>query len=165
MRQMGMTLFEMSNTAKQLYELLEAGEIDEAILNDTLESIGAADKLKDYMEVISSFEHEIAAYDAEIARMKENKRVLERRIDYMRSKVADFMLATGQKSAQAGTWKLSMRETKSVEIENPDLIPLNFMREVPAKLEPDKKQILAALKSGEQVSGASLKIGHIVTAK
>lgn len=43
----GMSLFEMSNTAKQLYELLESGDIDEQILLDTMESIGASAKLEE----------------------------------------------------------------------------------------------------------------------
>lgn len=161
----GMTLFEMSNTAKQLYELLESGDIDESILLDTMESIGASAKLEDYVHVCKSFEAEIAMYDTEIKRLQENKRILQNRIEYMKDKMVEYMQATGQKTANAGTFKLTMRENKSCEIENIDLIPLQFMREIPAKYEPDKNAIKKALKDGEQVSGATLKTSYSVTAK
>ena len=161
----GMTLFEMSSTAKQLYELLESGDIDEQILLDTMESIGASAKLEDYVHVTKSFEAEIAMYDAEIKRLTENKRILQNRIEYMKSKMIEFMQATGQKTANAGTFKLTMRENKSCEVENIDLIPMEYMREIPAKLEPDKKAMLTALKNGEKISGASLKTSYSVTAK
>ena len=162
---MSMTLYEMSQTAKQLYELLEAGEIDEAILADTMESIGASEKLQDYVYVLKSFEAEVSMIDAEMARLKENKRILESRIDFLKGKVIDFMQATNQKSANAGTFKLTMRENKSCEIEDEALIPLTYMREIPAKLEPDKREILKSLKDGEKVAGASLKTSYSVTVK
>ena len=160
-----MTLYQMSETARQLYELLESGDIDNQILLDTMESIGASAKLEDYVHVTKSFEAEITMYDAEIKRLTENKRLLQNRIEYMKDKMVEYMQATGQKTANAGTFKLTMRENKSCEIENIDLIPLKFMREIPAKFEPDKNAIKAALKSGEQVSGASLKTSYSVTAK
>lgn len=160
-----MKLYEMSNAAKQLYELLESGDIDEQILLDTMESIGASAKLEDYVYVTKTFEAEITMYDAEIKRLTENKRILQNRIEYMKQKMIEFMHATGQKTANAGTFKLAMRENKSCEIENIDLIPLEYMREIPAKLEPDKKAMLAALKNGEKISGASLKTSYSVTAK
>lgn len=160
-----MKLFEMSNTAKQLYELLESGDIDEQILLDTMESIGASAKLEDYVHVTKSFEAEITMYDAEIKRLTENKRLLQNRIEYMKAKIVEYMQATGQKTANAGTFKVTMRESKSCEVENIDLIPLQYMREIPAKFEPDKAAMLKALKSGEHISGAKLKIGYSVTAK
>lgn len=162
---MSMALYEMSAAAHELYELLESGEIDEQVLLDTMESIGAAEKLEDYVYVLKSMEAEMSMYDTEITRLKENKRVLENRTEYLKSKIVEYMQASGQKTANAGTFKLTMRENKSCEIENIDLIPLEYMREIPAKFEPDKNAIKAALKSGEQVSGASLKTNYSVTAK
>lgn len=162
---MAMTLFQMSDTARQLHELLESGDIDEQVLLDTMESIGAGEKLEDYVYVMKSMEAEMSMYDTEITRLKENKRVLENRTEYLKSKIIEYMQATGQKTANSGTFKLTMRENKSCEITNESEIPLEFLREVPAKYEPDKKALLAALKNGEKISGASLKTSYSVTAK
>ena len=104
-------------------------------------------------------------YDAEIKRLSENKRILQNRIEYMKDKMVEYMQATGQKTANAGTFKLTMRENKSCEVENIDLIPMEYMREIPAKLEPDKKQMLKDMKDGKRIDGASLKTSYSVTAK
>lgn len=162
---MAMTLFQMSDTARQLHELLESGDIDEQVLLDTMESIGAAEKLEDYVYVLKSMEAEMSMYDTEITRLKENKRVLENRTEYLKSKIIEYMQASGQKSANAGTFKLTMRESKSCEITDADAIPLEYMREIPAKLEPDKKQMLKDMKDGKRIDGASLKTSYSVTAK
>jgi hypothetical protein len=104
-------------------------------------------------------------YDTEITRLKENKRVLENRTEYLKAKIIEYMQASGQKSANAGTFKLTMRESKSCEITDADAIPFEYMREIPAKLEPDKKQILKDMKDGKRIDGASLKTSYSVTAK
>lgn len=160
-----MTLYEMSEAAKQLYNLLEAGEIDEQTVSDTMESIGADEKLESYIYVQKSLEAEIAAFKAEIDRMTDRKRSLEKQVERLKQAQIDFMTATGQKKANAGTFSLSIRETKSCEIIDESAIPREYLREIPAKYEPDKKMMLAALKNGETISGASLKTSYSVTAK
>lgn len=162
---MSMTLYRMTAAARELYELLESGEIDEQTVNDTLESIGTSEKLQDYVHVLKSFEAEMTMYDAEIARLKENKRVLENRSAYLKDRILDYMKSTGQKSANAGTFKLTMRENKSCEITNESEIPLEYLREIPAKYEPDKNALKAALKSGKEIPGCTLKTSYSVTVK
>ena len=162
---MSMTLFQMSDTARQLQQLIESGDIDEAVLLDTMEAIGASAKLEDYVYVLKDFEAQIQMHDAEITRLKENKRILENRVEYMKSKIIEYMQASGQKSANAGTFKLTMRESKSCEIEDESMIPLEYMREIPAKLEPDKKALLKDMKDGKRIDGASLKTSCSVTVK
>ena len=160
-----MTLYQMSEAARDLYALLENGEIDEAILNDTLEAIGASEKLESYINVQKSFEAEIAMFDAEIKRLAENKRILENRVEFLKSKVVEFMQATGQKSANAGTFKLTMRENKSCEITDESMIPAEYMTVIPESKKPDKRAMLAALKDGAEIAGAQLKTSYSVTAK
>lgn len=162
---MGMSLYQMSDTARQLQSLLESGEIDEAVLLDTMEAIGASQKLEDYVYVLKDFEAQIQMHDAEITRLKENKRILENRVEYLKEKVCDYMKASGQKSANAGTFKLTMRESKSCEIVDESMIPLSYMREIPAKLEPDKKKMLKDMKDGKRIEGADLKTSYSVTVK
>lgn len=161
----GMSLFEMSQTAKQLYELLEAGEIDEQILTDTLESIGASEKLESYVHVQRQIESEIAAFDAEIKRMQDKKKMLENRVERLKQATKDFMLVTNQKKASAGLFTLSLRENKSCEILDASKIPVEYLRQIPATTEPDKKSMLAALKEGKQIEGASLKTSYSVSIK
>ena len=160
-----MTLYEMSEAARQLYNLLEAGEIDEQTVTDTMESIGASEKLESYIHVQRQIESEIAAFDAEIDRMTERKNSLKKQVERLKSATVDFMRATNQKKATAGTFTLTVRENKSCEIIDAAKIPNEYLRQIPAKTEPDKKAMLAALKDGAEIAGAQLKTSYSVTAK
>ncbi len=44
-----MNIYEMTQQAEALYELLCLGEIDEQTFNDTLEAIGTDDKVNTYL--------------------------------------------------------------------------------------------------------------------
>jgi hypothetical protein len=160
-----MTLYEMSDTARQLYALLDAGEIDEQTVLDTMESIGAAEKLESYVFIQKQLEAEIAAFKAEIERMTERKRSLEANVERMKRAQIDYMQATGQRSASAGTFKLTLRDNKSVAVDDESLIPREFMVEKPATYQPDKKAIMAALKDGKTVAGAHIETSTTVTAR
>lgn len=160
-----MTLYEMSDAAKHLYELLATGEIDEQTVLDTMESIGASEKLESYVYVQKQLEAEISAFEKEIDRMIDRKAVLENRVKRLKQAQVDFMQATGQKSANAGTFRLSLRRNASVNIEDEGIIPMRYMVEIPATMRPDKKQMLADMKDGKTIPGASVKISYSVTAK
>ena len=160
-----MTLYEMSEAARTLYEMLEQGEIDEQTVNDTMESIGASEKLESYVYVQKQLESEIAAFKAEIDRMTDRVHSLQRHVDRMKRAQVDYMQATGQKSANAGLFKLSLRRNTSCEIMDEALIPMEYMIEVPAEFKADKKAMLAALRNGEKIAGASLKESYSVIAK
>lgn len=160
-----MTLYEMSEAARQLYDLLEAGEIDEQTVTDTMESICASEKLESYIHVQRQIESEIAAFDAEIDRMTERKNSLKKQVERLKSATVDFMRATGQKSANAGTFKLTMRENKSCEITDESMIPAEYMTIIPESKKPDKRAMLAALKDGAEIAGTQLKTSYSVTAK
>lgn len=160
-----MTLYEMSAAAMQLYELLEAGEIDEKTVEDTMESIGASEKLESYVYVQAQLEAEIGAYKAEIDRMTERKKSLEAQVERLKNAQIAYMQATGQKSANAGTFKLTLRANKSVEITDESAIPDEYLTFIPASTRPDKKTMLAAMKNGAEIAGASLKTSYSVTAK
>lgn len=160
-----MTLFEMSAAARELQVLLESGDIDEQTVLDTMESIGASEKLESYVYVQKNLEAEIDAFKAEIERMTERKKSLEAQVERLKNAQIAFMQASGQKSANAGTFKLTMRENKSVEITDEAAIPAEYITVIPASTRPDKKAMLAALKNGAQIEGARLKTSYSVTAK
>ena len=158
-----MTLYEMSAAAMQLYELLEAGEIDEQTVIDTMENIGAIEKLESYVKIQRQLEAECAAFDAEIKRMTDRKHVIERHIDRLKAAQVDFMQATGQLKAEAGTFTLTLRENKAVKVLDESAIPEVFWKPQPAKL--DKAGIKDALKAGESVPGCEIETSFSVSAR
>lgn len=66
-----MTLYEMTGAVAELYELLQNGDIDEQVYADTLEAIGAEEKLESYCKIWTQLETDAANYAEEIRRMNE----------------------------------------------------------------------------------------------
>ena len=89
----------------------------------------------------------------------ERVKAARKRSVWLKQYLAGHMAACGiQKlSSDDGlTVKLDMGRDESVEIYDPQLIDMHYLREVPAKYEPDKMLIKAALKDGHDVQGARL---------
>ena len=158
-----MTLYEMKQAAINLYEMLQADEIDEQAYNDTMEGIGADEKLEDYIYVIKQYEADNVAIKTEIDRLKTNKEKNDKAIDRMKKAVVDFMNATGQKKANAGTFKLSLRKSESTLITDETKIPSEYL--VPQPPKADKAAIKKAIKNGINVDGAVIEIKVSVVAK
>ena len=158
-----MTLYEMKQAAINLYEMLQADEIDEQAYNDTMEGIGADEKLEDYIYVIKQYEADNVAIKTEIDRLKANKEKNDKAIERMKKAVVDFMNATGQKKANAGTFKLSLRKSESTLITDETKIPSEYL--VPQPPKADKAAIKKAIKNGINVDGAVIEIKVSVVAK
>ncbi len=89
----------------------------------------------------------------------ERVKAARKRSTWLKQYLAGHMAACGiQKlSSDDGlTVKLDMGRDESVEIYDPQLIDMHYLREIPAKYEPDKILIKAALKDGHDVQGARL---------
>ena len=158
-----MTLYEMKQAAINLYEMLQADEIDEQAYNDTMEGIGADEKLEDYIYVIKQYEADNVTIKTEIDRLKTNKEKNDKAIDRMKKAVVDFMNATGQKKANAGTFKLSLRKSESTVITDETKIPSEYLVPQPPKV--DKTAIKKAIKLGIKVDGAVIEIKESVVAR
>lgn len=158
-----MTLYEMKQAAINLYEMLQADEIDEQAYKDTMEGIGADEKLEDYIYVIKQYEADNAAIKAEIDRLKTNKEKNDKAIERMKKAVVDFMNATGQKKANAGTFKLSLRKSENTLITDETKIPSEYLVPQPPKV--DKTAIKKAIKLGIKVDGAVIEIKESVVAR
>jgi hypothetical protein len=98
--------------------------------------------------------------DAHIAKMQAKKRALVNNAERAKESLKQVMAATGVLSIKSddGTFSavLSPGRDESVEVFDAAQLPADYMREVPAKLEPDKVLIRAALKDNFDVPGAKL---------
>ena len=77
-----MTLYEMTEAARQLKALLEADEIDEQTFSDTIEAIGADDKVDSYCKIIRQIEAEMIARKMEVERLKAMNDRAEKAIEH-----------------------------------------------------------------------------------
>ena len=158
-----MTLFEMTEAAKKLYFMFENEEIDEQTLQDSLDSIGAEEKLEAYVNVQKTLEAEYAAHKAEKDRHDARMKTIANRIEKLKAAQLDFMKAAQITRAKAGTFDLAIRASKAVEITDESKIPTQYIVLQPPKF--DKTAIGKALKAGETVEGASLVEHESVVAR
>jgi hypothetical protein len=148
------TLFEMTQTAKQLYEMLQAEQIDEKTFADTLEAMGTEEKVEGYCQVIKQLQADADMFKEEADRIAARKKTIENSIERMKTTLTDYLLSIGQKKIQAGTFTASLSTSKSVNISNYDEIPPEYLIEQPAKV--DKKAIKMAIENGAVIAGAEI---------
>ena len=158
-----MTLYEMTEQAMALYELLQNDEIDEQAVADTLEAIGANEKIETYCKLIRQFEADKEAVKSEIDRMKAKKEAAENAVERLKNGILEFMAATDTTKADIGLFKLSVTESKAVDIIDESKIPQKFKIPQPDKI--DKAGIREILKNGGSVEGTQLKINTGVRIK
>lgn len=143
-----MNLYEMTTAARNLYELLSEGEIDEQTVKDNLEAIGTEEKLESYCKVIRTFQSDVEALKAEKLRLAEKQARCERAIARMKEAVSAYLGAVGKDSESAGVFTVSLRPFQHVEI-NGDLPEEYYVYRDPR---PDKDMIRKALQEGKQLN-------------
>lgn len=158
-----MTLYEMTEQARALYELLQEGEIDEQTLADTLEAIGADEKVESYCKIIRQYEADIEGIKMELERLREKKRIAENAVLRLKDGLYAFMEAQNTKSVDTGLFKASLGESKAVEVLDATKVPLEYREIMPDKI--DKFAIRKCLMEGGTVAGCQLKTTKVVRIK
>lgn len=149
------SLYEMSEQAAALYELLQSEEIDEQTYSDTLEGMGTVDKCENYCKIIKQFQGDIEMYKTELTRLQNRKKTAENAIERMKDTLVKFMTNSGQKKLDAGLFTVSTSTSRAVNITDVSLIPSDFLIAQPAKV--DKENIKKALLAGQEITGAELQ--------
>ena len=148
------SIYEMTAQGRALYELLQADEIDEQTFADTLEAMGAAEKVEAYCKVIKQLQSDAEMYKGEIDRLTARKKTAENGVERMKAALLMFLQQTGQDKVKAGTFSVYTATTQVVQINDEKALPCFYLVEQPPKV--DKIGIKKALKDGETVAGAEL---------
>lgn len=153
-----MTLYEMTANAQYLYQLLEGGEIDEDVVNDSIESMCVAEKLEDYCKVIRQFEADAEAYKAEKDRFAAKQKSAEKAVEKLESAILNYMAVAGKSKERCGLFEIKVRPSKAVAIVDEAKISQEYFIPQPVKI--DKAAIRAVLTAGGEVDGAVLQINQ-----
>lgn len=147
---------EYKSAAQKLYDM----DLDEQALEDTLESIGGEIEVKaqNVAYMVRGLEAEAAAVAEWAKAANERSRVIAKRAERLKDYLAGNMLIAGIEKITGPGVALSFRSSSAVVIDEPALIPVEFMRrKPPPEPEPDKTAIAAAIKAGQDVQGARLE--------
>ena len=160
-----MRLYEISGTYQRLLDAIDAGEIPEEAIADTLEAVEGelTDKLDNIACIVKSISAESDAIKAEADRLTERRRAktkhAERLIDYM----YHSMKATGKTKIETARNKLTIKQNpEAVDVADEtkarqffkDTKQTKFLIERQSDL--NKTEIKKALQSGEIIPGVSL---------
>lgn len=149
-----MTLYEMTQHAAALYELLQAEEIDEQTLEDNLNEMGAAEKIESYCQIIKQLQADYEMLKAESDRLAARKKTAENGIERMKAALLLYLQQTGQNKVKAGTFSVAIAATKKVNVTDETKLPAEYLIPQPSKV--DKIELKKALQSGAEIEGAEL---------
>ena len=148
------TLYELSSCARDLYALLQADEIDEQTVADTMESMGAEEKLVSYCQVLNQLKADSEMFGNEARRIAARKKSTEDNIERMKKAMHDYLVACNKEKDKAGTFDIRITKSASAEIYDPTSVPVEYV--VPAEPKFDKVTIRKKLLAGEEIAGAKL---------
>lgn len=158
-----MTLYELTNSAIELYEMLQSEEIDEQTVFDTLESMEAEGKLEDCCKVVRQLESDTTSLKAEELRLQLKRKRAQNGISRIKSNLLNYMVATGREKQKAGLFDLSTRNAKSVHITDVSMLPEAVFEFSEPSISKDK--IRKLIDSGQAVAGAEIIVNKSIQIK
>lgn len=153
-----MKLYEIPGTIRAALDCMEVDEETGEVLNaDDFNAveIEAHEKLENTGLYVRELNAEADALKAEIERLTDRRRSLEKRSTFLKCLMLQGLDALGATKLKTPMVTISVRTSKAVELDADalDVLPEGFIR---IKREADKTAIKAALEGGFDVPGAHL---------
>ncbi len=156
---------------QQEYQLVlsELDELDGEVTPELEQRLMIAEhelqeKGANYALVIHDYTSRIDAIDTQIERLENLKSSYKSKSEVLKSNIKNAMLHFGLDKIEHDLVKLSFRKSESVEVENQDLIPKEFIKEK-ISYSPDKTAIKEAIKGGQDVQGCKLVTNYNLQVK
>ena len=152
-----MTLYELTNEYKRLYDMAEEMDLSPCDLKDTLDGMDEelSKKADGYGKVIRQMEADSDAIDAEIKRLQGRKKTIKSNIDRMKSFLKIAIEEAGKKEICGELFKFKIRKNPpKLEILNESLVPKEFRIPQPDKI--DKRAIMNEIRASGPVDWAEI---------
>lgn len=152
-----MTLYELTNEYKRLYDMAEEMDLSPYDLKDTLDGMDEelSKKADGYGKVIRQMEADSDAIDAEIKRLTDKKKRIQNNIGSMKRSLESTMIELGKKKIKTPLFGFNIQKNPpSVNILDESKVPDNFRIKQPDKI--DRKSIIAELKESGNTDWAEL---------
>lgn len=155
------SIYTLNKDYAELSTMLEAAETPEEIeaIQNTLEMLDLSieEKIENTAKYMVNVESDIQGLKTEIDRLTKIKKAKENAVERLKNNVEYVMKQKGIEKLEVGTFKAGYRKSESVEIVNLDVIPADFTK---VEIKADKTAIKKALKAGEVVEGAEIKVNQ-----
>lgn len=160
-----MKMYELVGNYYNLMELLENGDIEQAIIEEALNQNKAdiEEKAESYCKIIKMLEGDIAAMKEEEKRIATNRRILENRVSMLKANLFESMKATGNKSLKGKVFTLRIQKNPpSLDMEDIENIPEEYKI---FRVEANKRAMMEYIKNGGEINGVTLKQGESLRIK
>lgn len=155
------SIYTLNKDYAELSAMLEAAETPEEIeaIQNTLEMLDCSieEKIENTAMYMVNVESDIQGLKNEIDRLTKIKKAKENAVERLKNNVEYAMKQKGLEKLEVGTFKAYYKKSESVEIINLDVIPADYTR---VEIKADKVAIKKAIKSGEVVAGAEIKVNQ-----
>lgn len=157
------TLYEVTDNIKLIQSLIEEGA-DEDVFAEALANnqMDLAEKLEGYAMVIKNIESDVEGYKKEEKRLADRRKTMENKIKRMKENMQYSMVSTGQRKVQGEKFSFTVQKNPpSLKVVDESLIPTDYVT-VEEVRKVDRKEILAQLRSGVEVSGVEISQGESI---
>lgn len=154
---MSRKLYELTQDFKNLEDLLDNSEMDNAEIEKALNEVAGkfVDKAENICKVRAMILSDVEGIKAEEKRLKDLRKQKENAIKNLESYLEANMRSLDQKKVEGGLFTLAIRKNPaSVVIDDLEVVPSEFKV---IKEEPNKTSIKEALKNGQIVEGCRLE--------
>lgn len=164
---MKLSLYKIEESYLQLVEeLIDNGgeltpELEEAL---KINKDDLTTKATNYGFVIKQLISESEIIDAEIDRLTQLKKSRTKSIERLKGNMTMAMQLFGVDKIESPVLKISFRASESVEIDDVDSIPAEYMV-TKITTQPDKVKLKSAIKAGELTIGAHIQVNHNIQIK
>ncbi|CAM0017715.1 Mu Gam-like end protection [Vibrio phage D171] len=151
------SLYNLSESALQLIEMVSNGEIKQDQIEETLNAMleNSEQGIRDIASVYQEITPQIDNIDTQIKRLQGKKKQLQERQENLKATVGSVMHKLDIKKVKHDMFTvLNKPGTTSVEVINTDNLPDDLVT-TKVTTTPDKKKIKAALNNGVDLSGAA----------
>ena len=153
-----MNLYDIADNIRVLADMVaEDGEIDEQTIADTLEALEGdlthkADQIGKLVKMLS---RQADACELEATRLKDRADKLRRRCDSVTAYLHACMQVADVRKVDSSLFNIAIHKVPDVVELDEELLPKKwFVERITER--PDRRGILAAVKAGEEIRGATL---------
>ena len=166
------SLFDIDEQILKLIALDESDIVDSEtgeVLIDVFEELDKLNMQRD--EKIVNIGRYIDGLDRESKLLKEKAKSLTERakskdnkVERLKAYVQESMIKFGTKKIEDATVTVRLNSTKVVQVNDEALIPEEYLTKI-IEVKPDKRRILAELKSGKKIAGGELRESNSITVR
>ena len=156
------TLFDISQDFLNVLQMLEdADEVSKEILASALEQVEMelGSKMENIVKLRKHFEAEAEKFKAVKDEFQAKERAMRNHANRLKEYMEETLLSLGydadsKKKVDAGLWTIAMQKSApALKVEDESLIPDEYFVE---KKELQRRQVLDALKEGQEIEGATI---------